>query len=402
MTWPKVHQFLISLLKGTDAEKLAPPSPEDPGWDDIMRQAAQQLLTPIVYRWLQASGWDSQLPLRLIDPLRASVFRLAARNLLLAEELASILREFDRGGLACMPLRGPALAEQLYGELTTRPMGDLDLLIRRESLSDVEMMLSGLGFVEMDRRPGFSRSYSYTLKFIKDQHGWIIVEPHWTIAYPPFADRVDMDAVWKRSVRGRAVGRETWQLSPADLLLHLCFHLIHRGEQAPLLWYYELDRLLRQDQAGLDWSEVVLVARQTGQELLVNQVLEKVHHTFQTPIPKTALSQLSQPTAPGAKRSVAGWAESRLARLMINESNVDGVESFALLLTIKGMRAKLKYAFALLFPSPTFMVLQYGLPSRRSLGLWYLRRVGRFTWEGLKGIVSLLTARRPADHMPRP
>ncbi len=402
MTSLNVHPFLFSFLRGS-MEAIPIPSPrEDRAWEQIVKDADKHALTPILYRWLCRDGWDSRLPPGLHEQLRQRVFGLAARNLILAQELANILREFEARRLACMPLRGPALAEQLYGETITRPMGDLDLLVPRHSLAEAGRTLADLGFVEMDRRPGFSRTYSYTLKFIKDQHGWIIVEPHWTIAYPPFAERLDMSGVWERSVQGQAVGVNTRLLSRADLLLHLCFHLLHRGREAPLLWYYELDQLIRRHHRDLDWASLALIAQQTGQAFLVSQVFEKLQSALQTPVPQEVLSQLSQPSASGVTRPVAGWVERRLARLMINEANVDGVESFALLLTLKSLRAKLTYAFALLFPSPAFMVLQYGLSDRKTLGLWYLRRAGCLTWEALKGFVGLIASHRTADHRPRP
>ncbi|MBI2002910.1 MAG: hypothetical protein HYS69_17315 [candidate division NC10 bacterium] len=68
---------------------------------------------------------------------------------------------------------------------------------------------------------------------------------------------------------------------------------------------------------------------------------------------------------------------------------MDGKESLAVLFTLKGIRAKLKYALALLFPSPEFMRLEYGLTSGTQVGPAYLRRFRFLMWEGCKGIVRL-------------
>ena len=81
-------------------------------------------------------------------------------------------------------------------------------------------------------------------------------------------------------------------------------------------------------------------------------------------------------------------AASPLARLL-SGSAVDGKESLAALLALPGLRARLRYATALLFPSPGFMALEYGLTGRRQLGAAYVRRAGYFTWQGLKGMVRL-------------
>lgn len=399
MTKATVHPFLMGLLRGTDVEALAPSSMNAQAWEQIITDATQQGLVPILYRWLTTSNSSHKFSPLILDEIKQRVVSLAARNMVLAQELASILRACEARGVACAPLRGLALAELLYGD-TTRPMGDLDLLVRKDELDRVADTLMRLGFEEVDHRPGFARSFSYTLEFFKDRHGCVIVEPHWTIAYPPFVDRVDMELVWKRCERGRVVGVDTWLLAPEDLLLHLCFHLIHGGKCAPLLWFYELDRLLRQEQATLDWPLVVVLARETGLALFLAEVLGKVKSLFDSPVPDEILSQLHAPLMPHLARVVRRSVESRITLLLVRGSHVDGREEFALLFSIKGLRAKFRYAFALLFPSPEFMLYRYRVSTRKQLGLCYITRLVHLSWEGLKWVAGLLVSSRRHPQSP--
>ena len=377
-----VHPFLMGVLRGSDPAALLSRGPDDGNWKEVISDAAAHRLTCLLYRWLKGSDVGQRLPTELADRLEGGFFRLAARNMVLADELAGILRAFEAHGLPCAPLRGLALAEHLYGDITARPMGDLDLLVRKEDLPGVAAILQGLGFREMDRRAGFARAFSYTLKFFKDRHGWIVIEPHWTLTYPPFQDRIDMDGVWKRCVRGRVVGVETWLLGKEELLLHLCLHLAHRDGTAPLLWWYEVDCLVRRDQEAFDWSRFLSIAQEARLEFLLSRPLGQVKALFATPIPDQVLGRLTLQRP----RSVEG----RVTRLLAGASSVDGKESLAVLFTLKGFRPKLRYAFAILFPSSEFMRIQYGLTRRSQLGLAYVRRAGRFCWEGLKGVVQIL------------
>ncbi len=377
-----VHPFLREILRGSDPEMLFPLAPEDRDWREIIRDATAQRFTFLLYRRLKQSDTDGRLPACLMERLEGEVFRLAARNLMLASELKGILQAFEERQLPCAPLRGLALAERLYGDITTRPMGDLDLLVRKADLPEVASILRGLGFSEMDRRPGFAQAFYYTLKFFKERHGWIIVEPHWTLAYPPFVDRIDMEGVWERCVRGRVVGIETWLLAPEDLLLHLCLHLTHHDAAAPLLWLYELDRLVREERETLDWSRVVSLAREATLGVFLVRALRAAQAQLATPVPAPIFDQLTQ--AP--LRSVEG----RLVRLL-EASGIDGKESLALFFALKGFRSKLSYALALLFPSPEFMRLQYGLSRPSQLLLAYLRRFCRLSWESAKGVAKLLS-----------
>lgn len=395
MIAPTTHPFLMGLLTGAAAP--APPPPNDAApWEALIEEAEAAHLTSLLWRWLNTSEERRSTFAEAVGLVKPILAKVAARNLVLAEELASLLRRFQEHRLPCIPLRGPALAEQLYGDATARAMGDLDLLVRRDRLSDVEHILTAAGYREIDRRPGFARTFSYTLEFVKERNGSINVEPHWTIAYPPSVDRMDMDAVWVRAVPGTVVGVNTQVLSRTDLLLHLCFHLIHKGEQAPLLWWYELNLVIRQEPDTLDWTQVLHNARRTGQGELLAELLDEVCTLFGSPIPAPLLAQLKAPSEPLSET----FLHRRLTSLLRGDSGVDGRESLAHLLTMKGFQDKWRYACGILFPSSEFMRSHYGLSGRPWLGFRYIARLLYLLWEGGKGLMSLVTF-RPAQRPPR-
>lgn len=387
MTLPRIHPFLMALLdSGARARPDAPP-PGDPDWVAILDDAEQHKLLALVVGRLRSLKCFGTPAGRHLERIQRAASGVAAQSLTLAAELTQILRVMHMRGLACLPLRGVALAEQLYGPGGWRPMGDIDLLVRREALTEVAQALSDMGYREIDRRPGFARTYSYTLEFLKAGRHPTLVEPHWSLAYPPFADRIDMDAVWQRSVRGRVVGLETRLLAPTDLALHLCFHVIHKRPDAPFLWWHELDLLIRQESRRLDWLLLVRVARQTGPARLVGEILAALKDRFHTPVPAEVLSELADCSASSPARPWGDWLQRRLLGVLAAESGVDGKESLAHLFTIKGFRARLWYACGILFPSTDFMLLHYGLSSRRWLGVWYLARIVHIVLQGLKGLV---------------
>ncbi len=389
MTLPVVHPFLMSLLRGATVQSL-PPSPSgDQAWGQTLSEASAQGIVPFLHRWLQRADLHDKPPASIAEQITAGAAQIAAHNLWLAHDLVTILRAFADKGVPCIPMRGLALAEQLYGNIAIRPMGDIDLLVRREDVPLVAKILGALGFRAFEHRPGFAEAFSYTLVFLKDRHGWVIVEPHWTIAYPPFADRVDMEGVWKRCRKGKTLGMETWRLSREDLLLHLCLHLSHYGPQAPLLWFYELDRLLRQDDGALDWDQFMRVARQSGQALMLAESLGKVTGLFASPVPDQVFSELTAPFARQPHRSTHGSVPGLIERSLAGASQAKAREELALFFTLKGVRTKWRYVAGLLFPSPEFMMIRYGLSSRAQLPLSYLHRIGYVSWEGFKGMVRL-------------
>lgn len=314
--------------------------------------------------------------------LSAATAHLAARTMVLRNELAAILRACRARSLACVPLRGLALAERLYGANALRPTGDLDLLVRRQDLSTIAALLAELGYAPWEHRRGFAGVFSYTLEFVKDRHGWIVVEPHWTLAYPPFADALDMEAVWTRCRTGRVVGVDAWVLSDEDLLVHLCFHLLHHGDGSPSLWWQELDVLIRQTGPRLNWATIVESAGHSGTALLILEVLQQLRKRFRTPVPPSALTALAGEGP--APRSV---------RLLVQAPTLGGREEFAQLVSLPRFRARCRYALGLLFPSPGYMKRRYNAESPIQIGIAYVHRAVRIGWEGLRWATALLSVR---------
>jgi hypothetical protein len=391
---PAVHPFLPRFIASKSSAQETPSPAGRLDWDSITREAITQGVGAIFHNRLQETGLHSQVSPSLLDHLRTYVFSLATRNLAASRELASILQGLQAGGVACLPIRGLALSEQLYGDLTARPTGDLDLLVRREALPDTARILRAQGFSEIDRRPGFARSYSHTLEFCKDSGRAFLVEPHWTIAYPPFADRIDMSGVWARRRTGPFLGMDTSLLGDEDSLLHLCFHLIHKHDGAPLLWLYDLHCLIRQRGNALDWPLIALNAARSGRAALVCEILGRVRSLFETPIPDEIFSRLTAPSTASVERPAGSFTERLAERVAASTSPLEVRESLSLLLTIKGARAKLRYVLAILFPSPDFMRLQYCSSNGVQLSLHYLARACTFTWQGLRGIGSVIGPRK--------
>jgi len=384
MNPPVVHPFLLRLITPERFETLTLPAAADPAWDRILQDASLHGLAPLLHQWSRKPG-TTALPSHARTQLAVEVAGLVARNLILTEELATILKTCREWSLTCAPLRGLALATYLPDTPSVRPMGDLDLLVKRDNYSGVRDTLQHFGYTEVDRRPGFAQAYSYTLEFVKDRHGWITVEPHWTIAYPPFMDSIDMDGVWNRCRRGTVAGVETWLLSREDLLINLCWHLHHKGAAAPLLWWHELDLLLCRHASAIDWPRLVSTIGQGVPAGLVADVLTTLVREFHSPVPAQAVTELNKSASMPSPHS---------ARLFTGPLAVDGVESLAQFFAIKGLRARAAYAWALLVPSREFMIRHYAVDSPGQFYFRYGLRGLTLAWEVLKGLLNMVLPSR--------
>ena len=169
-------------------------------------------------------------------------------------------------------------------------------------------------------------------------------------------------------------------LSIEDTLIHLCLHWLHHQKNAPLLWLYEINLLIRTQH--IRWMLVVDIASAAGIAALIGRVLGTVTELFQTPLPSLALHNLQE---------AALGDDARITALLSQKPQVRGRERLALFLTLPGLRAKLRYAAGFLFPSAEFIREQYGITGKWRIGLTYLRRVAGLMWDGARGLLHLWT-----------
>ena len=370
-----IHSCLLEWLQHGHSSQPRLPA-DEASQQRVVDDARRHGLTALLVRALEHQ--HHHIPDEIWRHLKDTAMAIAAKNLALAHELRVVLEACQTQGLICAPLRGLTVADAVYHDLTVRPMGDLDLLARKGDLAALLSVLRGLGYTCVDRRPGFSEEFSYTFECFKEEPVHVIIEPHWTLAYPPYVEQFDMDAVWNRCTSTELLGIQTLRLSPEDRLLNLCLHLAHHAKP-PLLWIYELDRLIRGDQESLDWSLLMHTAQAAGVERLLMAALTITHESFHTPLPHHLL-QTRPRTTPSQADTV------------MEASAIEGKESLALLMTLGGLSRKGRYLLGLVFPSAAFMRIHYGVSHWWQLlgaylqRFWWLSRsVGRACGQILSG-----------------
>jgi hypothetical protein len=89
--------------------------------------------------------------LRLLkDPerndLKQRIQHWALKSLHLSSVLNEIFNEFTKKGIDAISLKGPILTHALFGDMSKRSFGDLDILVKREVMWESIDVLKGLGF----------------------------------------------------------------------------------------------------------------------------------------------------------------------------------------------------------------------------------------------------------------
>ncbi len=384
LTVPSVHPFLTSLLTEHTHGHAPPEPPSAHSWPTIIEDALAQRVAPLLLHRLDHPARRYQIPLHHLTLLKQQVAQHAAWNLLLAKELRVILALCTQYGIACIPIRGPVFTEQLHGASSIRQMDDLDLLVHHQDLSTVKDIFQQQGYAHHEHRSGFHETYSYSFEFIHPHHG-LVVEPHWTLAYPPCRNPASMEPVWKRALRQGWMNMDIWALSQEDLLLHLCLHLHHKGEQASLLWFYELDAVVRRHGSTLDWTVFMNQTRLMEQAGAVTTVLTALKNELISPIPDFVVRRLTEHTHSSSRHSCLATRTQ-----LLSQSSLNGREEFVVLCSLQSLPQRLHYVTALVFPSPRYMARRYGASTRTGLLGFYIVRACRIGADGVRYAITWL------------
>jgi hypothetical protein len=370
-----------------------------PDWAQIACLAVQNRVGPLVYSSLRSAGLGTLVPRTAMRELETSYFQSFAYCSLVERAVREMLARMGQEGLAVILLRGLALGETIYGDPALRPFSDMDLLIRREDLPRAKTILFDLGyrlpFGSVDARY-FERNHLH-LQLVK---GGEVVELHWALDHKYTSFQIDYGEVFQDATAGRVAGVEALCLSPEDLLLTLCIHLVKHctySRNIPpgpelldrvladgfLILYCDVVALLRRAGTDLDWAAVVEKARRWQVESTVQPALAATARLFEAPVPSSVLTSLPAPKVGRLERAI----RSSTAAASLDGPHHDGHSFFAkwrdacASLVFRPVRALDLCEY--LWPPAAFVAKRYGAKNSVQIGLYRFVQLGRALGEGL-------------------
>ena len=182
-----------------------------------------------------------------------------AQNVLRLADLDPLLDAFDARQLRPVALKGLALLHTIYdGELSARPMSDLDLLVPPERLGEAEEVL-------LDQ--GYTRVPHHQSTFVGGEHGTRIdlTDSIW------YLDREELQQFIARSNTIESDGRTISVPALEDHLLFVATHAVVLHGQLRPAWQEDLRRLVASDPS---WPDLVERARATGLTVPLSCALE--------------------------------------------------------------------------------------------------------------------------------
>ena len=192
--------------------------------------------------------------------------------------------------VAPIVLKGPVVAERLYGAPGLRAYADLDVLVPRSSwrhavsaLRDAgwEPARAGKTYAAMgEPLPGFAEDYGHELHLVRHfGPAEVHLEVHWRISDDPLSEALDHARLSARALALPELGDHVIAPSRIDELLVLAVHLLsHRSGETRLIQHVDL-ALASKALSQSEWEEAFTEANDLGLGWTLHRALDRVAET---------------------------------------------------------------------------------------------------------------------------
>lgn len=357
-------------------------------WESLLIRAQAEGLAPLMYWVLSKSGKFPSIPESAQTSLRHIYSSAWMNNHTIFKELTTLAKRFSQAEIPAVVLKGACFALTIYPDIGLRPMGDLDLLVSGLKLSAAVGIARSLGYEDTvpEASPGLGDLLRHEIGLQKTGSPSIRLELHHSlVANRSFSYAVPVDWFWEQTEPLDAsesnMGLDTLlMLTPTAQVLYSAAHamLQHGGKNAPLRWFYDLDRLIRVYAGRLDWDLLLYQARLFDWGSALAVALLKTVACFHTPVPEHVIASLSE-----------NYDKHRhLVALKQVQPATHVLDKLQYLRSLNGY-ARFRTLLATIIPSPAYMRWRYHIKTSRALPAYYLLRWWGILKDGLHTVVLL-------------
>lgn len=326
-------------LPGAESDPVEVP---DDDWPRLIRYIARQRITGFASAEVRAGSL--LLTEQQSDELEAEHRSAIAMVLVLEHLLVELSSEMSEAGLPTVVLKGAAVADTFYPERSWRSYGDLDLLVSAADWRRACEVLAGLGFRRIipEPRPGFDERFGKGASF--EDARKLQVDLHRTLSMGPFGLWIDPKALLEGTTMFPMKDASLRRLDDANALIHACIHAA-LGRQYPQL--VPLRDVLQMAWSGrVDWelfSGRMLAWRLTAP---VSHAMRTASATLDVPLPDDVKDVLRTPVGAIERRALRAYTTDRKRR---------GGPELSALWAIPGLRSRVAFVRAMLFPDRRFL-----------------------------------------------
>lgn len=254
---PKELNFILELLKDNDQVENNQAFYKEINWNMFIDLCLHHRLYPAVYLKLKQLKLDI-VPEFVMEFLSVHYKRNTLKMLKFSAITEKISRLLSDKHIPLILLKGPALAYQLYGDISYRTSSDLDFLVPIDKLEEAEKLLVQQGYMKDDYIKTVLNDWKWRHHHFTYTHPQqnIKIEVHWRLNPGP-GKEPDFNELWERKSRSALTQFPVYLLGKEDLFLFLISHGARHG-WSRLRWLVDIQCLLNQQ---LDSKKVNQITR---------------------------------------------------------------------------------------------------------------------------------------------
>jgi hypothetical protein len=287
----KFPMELRLMLVGSigDLEKIKYLLQQPINWDKFLRLVEHHRVYPTVYKIL--NRLDNQLvPGHVLDVMRQMCQANTMNTLRITGETIRIGSLLEKSNISAVVLKGTPLSWRLYGDIATRPYGDIDILVAADKLEQSITILESEGYRKITEGISYDltpRQFQIYLRH--NQHSshfryWnsdkkVLLEIHWKLSKYGNVLPFPVDDSSKKVV---VAGKTMQVLSDEEWLLYLVLH--GAGHKwVHLNWLVDINKFI--EQGNINWVRLDHLAEKYGVKLFLHQAMILVNQMFGTDLP---------------------------------------------------------------------------------------------------------------------
>ncbi len=243
--------------------------------------------TPVAKAQVGCNAFLSEL-----KPLYMSIVQ---RNMLMTSELIKIMHLLRENNIEALAFKGPTLSQMAYGDITLRQFGDLDILIKKRTRSQMmDLLLKEHYIPEIDLKEGTKETFFNSVNVIAfyNESTGIRIEVHWELLSRNYAIDWEEKKLWDTQEHTRINHKEIPVLVLEQQLLYLSAHgAKHLFER--LEWICDIDRSIRVD-PNINWQHLLNEAEKLGIKRMLYLGLELSRKFFGLDLPEMIKKNIAQ------------------------------------------------------------------------------------------------------------
>ena len=266
-------------------------------WDEFISLATYHGVVGLLLYWLRKLKNESSLPHdvhRSLQGIHESHSNIWEDH---REIIKKILMRFYESEIEVILLKGVQLGHADYPHFSLRPMGDIDLLVKRSNQLIIIKLMLEMGFNLYETCEICDKFFigGISKKAKEKTHKPIFLEVHFNLEVPIRLNKsfsIDMDEFWNSTQMKSIDGFPFFQLCPTYNLIYLCTHL--GGHYfSRLIWAYDIALLIHRHGEEVDWEKLEALCGRMKVRSPVYHSLSLCQELFQIPIPEKILKNLS-------------------------------------------------------------------------------------------------------------